>query len=269
VSHSKKRPDNLVLGRLFDGRVLDMMELHVENFVGLAEHSGPKCMLGARPVFLFEGAEFEQEPAFVRLKSLLLDFFRAEESDKTSLAGLQRVTVVTAAGGRALLRNYFLAFKKSCTPGRVPRVELMPMGPSMDFDFRRSHMPAPDVESQAMRQAPKNEMRVKNQAQTPVIGDRVGRLHMKAQPLEAMQTRKIKGLKRVRSDEKRAAQAAARAAEGVPADGASAAAAPLPAHRHGKEKRGRPADAADAAAATAAPLAKRQRAAGGRGVRDA
>lgn len=31
-SHQKKRPDNLVLGRVFDGHVLDMFELGIVDF---------------------------------------------------------------------------------------------------------------------------------------------------------------------------------------------------------------------------------------------
>ena len=34
-SHQKKRPDNLVLGRVFDGHILDMFELGVENYKGI------------------------------------------------------------------------------------------------------------------------------------------------------------------------------------------------------------------------------------------
>ena len=33
-SHQKKRPDNLVLGRIFDGHILDMFEFAVEDFKG-------------------------------------------------------------------------------------------------------------------------------------------------------------------------------------------------------------------------------------------
>jgi ribosome production factor 2 len=35
ATHSKKRPDNIVLGRTFGGRVLDMIEMGIQNFKGL------------------------------------------------------------------------------------------------------------------------------------------------------------------------------------------------------------------------------------------
>ena len=35
--HSKKRPHDLVLTRMFDGRVLDMLELGIEGFVSMAQ----------------------------------------------------------------------------------------------------------------------------------------------------------------------------------------------------------------------------------------
>ncbi len=41
-SHSKKRPDNLVLGCMFDGHLLDMHELGVANFKALAEFKNEK-----------------------------------------------------------------------------------------------------------------------------------------------------------------------------------------------------------------------------------
>jgi len=35
-SHSKKRPNNLVLGRTFNHQILDMVELGVENYLPMA-----------------------------------------------------------------------------------------------------------------------------------------------------------------------------------------------------------------------------------------
>jgi hypothetical protein len=33
--HSKKRPNDLIFSRMFDGRVLDQVELGIEGFVGM------------------------------------------------------------------------------------------------------------------------------------------------------------------------------------------------------------------------------------------
>jgi ribosome production factor 2 len=40
--HSKKRPDNLVLGRMFDGHLLDMVEMGLVGYKGLAEFKNEK-----------------------------------------------------------------------------------------------------------------------------------------------------------------------------------------------------------------------------------
>ena len=41
-NHQKKRPDNLVLGRVFDGHVLDMFEMGIKDFKSTNEFEAPK-----------------------------------------------------------------------------------------------------------------------------------------------------------------------------------------------------------------------------------
>ena len=72
-SHQKKRPDNLVLGRVFDGHVLDMFEFGVENYRGMrsfraAEHISSDL----KPILLFQGEQFEVSEKHKRIKSLLI-----------------------------------------------------------------------------------------------------------------------------------------------------------------------------------------------------
>ena len=37
-NHTKKRPNNLILGRLYDGRLYDLLELGIDNFRSIKSH---------------------------------------------------------------------------------------------------------------------------------------------------------------------------------------------------------------------------------------
>ncbi|PWN28412.1 Brix-domain-containing protein [Jaminaea rosea] len=107
----KKRKDNLTWIRLFDGKVLDMLEMGIDSLKTTEEFKPPTLPdLGTRPLFHFAGQQFATEaageyPAHAHLKSLMLDFYRGEEvlengiptGGKVALqGGLQMVISVTA-----------------------------------------------------------------------------------------------------------------------------------------------------------------------------
>lgn len=80
-SHSKKRPNNLVLGRMYDHHVYDLVEVGVENFKPLEsfvydKKTAPKA--GSKPFFVFIGEGFESVEELKHLKEVLLDLFRGE-----------------------------------------------------------------------------------------------------------------------------------------------------------------------------------------------
>ncbi len=54
VSDSKKRPDNVVLGRLFDHHVLDMIELGVDAYLPMAAIESEKSAEGT-VVYIYVG----------------------------------------------------------------------------------------------------------------------------------------------------------------------------------------------------------------------
>ncbi|KDN44123.1 Brix-domain-containing protein [Tilletiaria anomala UBC 951] len=129
-STQKKRKDNLVWVRTFDGQVLDMLEMGVLEGKAMREFKGTlKPGLGNRPLFHFSGPQFavdeslnvdrvsaqelaasyleSEYPAHQHLKSLLMDFYRGEElpsgaqglrpgEHQIALSGLQHVICVTA-----------------------------------------------------------------------------------------------------------------------------------------------------------------------------
>src|SRR5262249_53573058 len=81
-THSKKRPHNLVLGRTFDGQILDMVELGMASFAGMKSFAGPKCAVGMKPCMVFNGELWDQVAEYRKLKNMLLDFFCGEKLGK-------------------------------------------------------------------------------------------------------------------------------------------------------------------------------------------
>ncbi|TNN85438.1 Ribosome production factor 2 [Liparis tanakae] len=169
-SHNKKRPHNLVFGRLFDFHVLDMVELGIEKYVSLSELKNSKCPEGTKPMLVFAGEAFDLDNEHRRLKSLFIDFFRGPTVSAVRLAGLEHVLHFTAVEGKIYMRSYRCLLKKSGC--RTPRIELEEIGPSFDL------------------------IRKKKNISRDAFGTKFGRVHMQKQDLSKLQTRKMKGLRK-------------------------------------------------------------------------
>lgn len=80
-SHSKKRPDNLVIGRMYDHHVYDLVEVGVENFKSIVSFNYDKKLaprVGTKPFIAFVGEGFENVDELKHLKEVLLDLLRGE-----------------------------------------------------------------------------------------------------------------------------------------------------------------------------------------------
>jgi hypothetical protein len=135
---NKKRPDNIVMGRLFDFHVLDMVEFGVVNLRPASSFKAAAPGLGMRPCFVFCGDEFEQNPTMKRLANLFLDFFGGRTTNMVNLRGLENVIVLTAVAGVVHFRHYSVTLQKSSE--RVPRVELEEVGPAFEMRIGRSKL---------------------------------------------------------------------------------------------------------------------------------
>jgi ribosome production factor 2 len=170
----------VVLGRLFDGRLLDCVELGVAAITPVEKFGGAAAQVqqGNRPAVLFAGDGFDRDPALRAARSMLLDLLRGRQVETLDLAALDRVVLALAPGGSAaaangdasaqrppsssaspsapralVLRQYAIRLKKSGTP--IPRVALVEIGPRLDFVVRRHRAAPPDLEREALRQPPK------------------------------------------------------------------------------------------------------------------
>jgi ribosome production factor 2 len=173
----------------------------------------PKATPGHKPLLHFASDIFDTHPRFQQLKSMLMDFFNGEVIDSICLKGIESVISITTGPlpdstssstelPKVHIRAYTIRLLSSGT--RVPRVELTPMGPSLDLTLRRHQDPDPELLKQALKR-PKikkheieqglgNKKKMKNM-EVDDMGDLRGRVHIAKQDLGKLQTRKMKGLK--------------------------------------------------------------------------
>ncbi|KAF9179877.1 rRNA-binding ribosome biosynthesis protein rpf2 [Haplosporangium sp. Z 767] len=205
-THSKKRPNTLTFARMFDHQLLDMMEVSIEKGIPMREFKTPKSAIGMKPCFMFNGDMWEHNQHYIMFKSMLLDFYHGQSVDKVALAGLEYVISVTAGPmtsegkpGKIYLRTYTIVLKRSGV--KLPRIELVEMGPSMDMTFGRIMEAKPDVWKQSLRVPKELKPKKKKNISKDDMGDTVGRIHLGKQDFDKIQTRKMKGLKKRTSED--------------------------------------------------------------------
>ncbi|CAA6663522.1 unnamed protein product [Spirodela intermedia] len=209
-SHSKKRPNNLVLGRMFDHHVYDLVEVGVENFKTLESFSYDKKIaprMGSKPFFAFIGEGFESSEELKHLKEVLLDLFRGEVVDNLNLAGVDRAFVCTAISANTVLFTHCaIRLKRSGTT--IPRIELVEVGPSMDLVVRRHRLPNPSLQKEAMKGAREPHKKPKNVVRDIVHG-KLGKIYVPDQKVGNLAlSNDVKGLKRERREAKAKAKGA-------------------------------------------------------------
>ncbi|XP_065082910.1 ribosome production factor 2 homolog [Ochlerotatus camptorhynchus] len=204
-SSSKKRPNNLIVGRIYDEQVLDMMELGIANYKGLQDFKTEKISAFVKPVIVFNGYKWKLTEELRRLRSLLLDMFRIDNVDTMRLQGIEHVISFTITEDLTILmRSYRVQLKKSGQ--RTPRIELSEMGPSMDLTVRRTKIASDDLYKTAMKQPAILKVAKRKNVSRDELGNVHGRVHVGKQDINAIQTRKMKGLKKT-PEEKKAARA--------------------------------------------------------------
>jgi len=185
-SHSKKRPHNLVLGRLFDHHLLDMIELGITNYKSIADFKAASLpMLGSKPCFAIIGPQFQAEERYSTAANLIVDFFRGKIVENINLKGLDHVISLSIGSDETiLLRHYAIHMKKSGT--RVPRVELEEVGPSIDFTLRRFQFGAEALRKLSLQKPKVLKPKKKKNITTNVFHDKVGTVHIKHQKIESI-----------------------------------------------------------------------------------
>jgi len=201
---------------------------HAELHLLLSTSHGQQLTSDTR--LLFAGTAFESPVPneWTLARSLLMDYFRGETTDKVDVEGLQVMVVISAdepsASNNAAahsssstsqpsddlskkprlhLRVYRIRTRRSGQ--RLPRVETEEIGPRMDFFLGRMRDPDGALLKEAMK-TPRGERsaaepRTKKNLSIDAMGDKLGRIHLGRQDLGQLQSRKMKALKRGRADD--------------------------------------------------------------------
>lgn len=187
-----------------------MLELYInpETFRQLQQFKNKKPGMGLKPLMAFHGTVFESptETKYTLAKSLLLDFFRGQETTEIDVTGLQYLISISAEeeeegqpAPKIHLRFYLIKTLRSGQ--KLPRVELEEMGPRFDFTVGREKFADPDMLKEALKKPKGTEAKTKKNIDMDIMGDKVGKVHVGKQDFSTMQTRKMKGLKRGRDED--------------------------------------------------------------------
>jgi len=196
-SHSKKRPHNIILGRLFDYHVLDMIELGIKNYKLMSEfNSSLFPMNGSKPCFTVIGPQFQTDEKYGTVANMIVDFFRGKIVKNINLKGLDHVISLSVGDeGNIMFRHYAIQMKKSGT--RVPRVVLEEVGPSLDFVVRRHQFGAEALRNLALKKPKELKPKKTKNVSSNVFHDKVGTVHVHPQNLEKIHE-KVKKPKAIR-----------------------------------------------------------------------
>jgi ribosome production factor 2 len=71
-NHKKKRPQNITFGRLYNSKMLDMVELGIEEYKKMSDFKVQADFMSAlNPLLIFQGEHFEYMDKYMKIRNLL------------------------------------------------------------------------------------------------------------------------------------------------------------------------------------------------------
>ena len=153
-SNSKKRPHNIVLGRLYEHQVLDMVEFGLtadeEEVCDISSEVPSNC----RPFVIFQGDKWETDETYGKLRNLLQDFFvenvKVDELEVNN--AIRLVISFSAVGDRIYLRTYEVSITGDNILEQDGDINIGEVTPKVDMVLRRSKFADHDTWKEALKQ---------------------------------------------------------------------------------------------------------------------
>lgn len=199
-ANSKKRPNSLYFGRIYNEHILDLVEFEIK----IMKEIDPKAEIvpDEKPCIIFQGDVFEYESNFMRIKNLIHDFFTENVQPKkvNIREGINHFIVITGDGETNTL--HIRQYELTVAPNEIINAAAdftkiaKDVGPSLDLVYRKANFASDDDFKKACKQPkPKKKEHMKN-VSTNVLGERRGRVYVEKQNLDALGLKKRKKLKR-------------------------------------------------------------------------
>mmetsp|Transcript_25047 Transcript_25047/g.27769 ORF Transcript_25047/g.27769 Transcript_25047/m.27769 type:complete len:229 (+) Transcript_25047:3-689(+) len=96
-SHNKKRPNNMIVNRMYNHQVLDIMEVGVDSCIEMSKFKEQvNIEVGQQPIILFQGEQFDLQEKHMKFKNMMWDFFRIKHLHSVNILASQRIITFTA-----------------------------------------------------------------------------------------------------------------------------------------------------------------------------
>lgn len=144
-SHNKKRPNNLIIGRLSeeDQTMKDMVEFGIDNLCSMKEIKGPKIPNNSRLCLSFDGSSFQECNDYRLFKELLCEFFQGHVRDNEKLSKVDYCVKLSKEkeSSKFECSRVIPRYKSS----KLCKIEYENLGPNFDFSVRRVKLFASEV----------------------------------------------------------------------------------------------------------------------------
>lgn len=184
TQNTKKRPNTLIFGRLFDGAVLDMFEFCI---VALEQAlTTTNLIMGSKPYFAFIGELFEYDEDLKLFKNVIVDMFNGPDADQVDLSGEKLMLSFTAVTNTKVSLRAYSTLNGS---------DLELVQPSADMILVRKYIGSAEDRKLAMEQYTEGTRKVKN-VRKDRLGHKIGKVHKGKQDLKDLKLRKGKALRK-------------------------------------------------------------------------
>ncbi|XP_015787889.1 ribosome production factor 2 homolog [Tetranychus urticae] len=135
-SHNKKRPNNIIIGRLSEEQLMkDMVEIGIDNFFSMQHFKGPKLPQGSRLCLVFDGSVFQERDDYRLIRDILVELFAGHTRECPKLSKVDYNVKISCVDECAKFESSRICTKYKGS--KVAKIEYEDMGPNFDFKVRR------------------------------------------------------------------------------------------------------------------------------------